>query len=166
MKIQELADNFSQIGAVFEPKVVTHTLEDGTKSKEIIAVPEAIQRSEETYKEVTIYKMELGERDWGIYYALTNQIAVISLDMKGIKNTIDLLKGADNSLRRSEIYVEQISGVLSRSDELSYFNLGSLLPIILEEEEIPKILRIFSTFSSGKNYFPDGISSINYLRIK
>lgn len=166
LKIQEIADNFSTIGAIFEPRVVTHELEDGTKSKEIIAVPEEITRSQSEYQEKTIYELQMGNNDWGIYYAISGDLAIIATHPQAVKNALDLQKNGGKSLNSSTAFSEQIKPVLEFSDEITYFNFEKLLPILMDEESTPEILKIFGSLSSGSSFSDDGIGSVNYLRIK
>lgn len=166
LKIHEIADNFAMVGAFFKPKVVEHTLPDGTVGREIIAVPEAITKEETKYGKTTIYALNMGQREWGIYYAIVNNIGVISTRIEGVKNTIDIAEGKKKNLSQSPIFTEDIVPILSTSDEVSYFNIEKLLPIFFQDKETPKFLNTIKSLSSGKNYFNDGITSINYLQIK
>ncbi|MBD3360429.1 DUF3352 domain-containing protein [Candidatus Peregrinibacteria bacterium] len=166
VKLHEIADNFAEISAVFEPKVVEHTLEDGTVTQEIVASPEVIIRKESMYDETTIYEMQMGKQNWGIYYAVIGDIAVISTDIEGVKNAVDSKNSKIISLKTSKKYNDLIKPILHSSDEIAYFNTGGLLPPLFEAEEIPVFLKPVSCFSTGKNYFNDGIITINYLRIK
>ncbi|NIA02447.1 MAG: DUF3352 domain-containing protein [Nitrospirae bacterium] len=166
VKIHEIADNFAEIGAVFEPKVVEHVMEDGTVSKEIIAVAEAIIKEEVIYKGTTIYELRMGGQDWVVAYSIIDDVAIIATNSQGIKTAIDAKNGEISSLKTSAIYSKLIAPVLKYSDEVSYFNMEELLQIMFNEETLPPILELVSSLSSGKSYFDDGITSINYLRIK
>ncbi len=165
VKIHEIADNFAEIGAVFEPKIVEHVLEDGTVAKEIVAVAEAITKRESTYQQATIYELQMGEQEWEISYSIIDNVAIISTHTQGIKNAIDAKNKEKESLKSSETYEKLIEPVLKHSDEVSYFDMEFLLPTMFGEQ-IPPFLELISSLSSGKNYFDDGITSINYLRIK
>jgi len=166
LKIYELAENFAQAGAVFEPQVVEHELEDGTIAREIMAVPKEVVIDSYPYKEITIYFMELGEERGGIYYGIVDDTVVISTSPEGVKTTIDLAQDDSESLRKSTQYNEMIDPVLQSSDEVTYFNLEELLPILINEEELPLFLKPIGSLSSGHDYFTDGITTVNYLNIK
>ncbi len=166
VKIHEIADNFAEIGAVFEPKVVEYILEDGTVSKEIVAVAEAIIKEEVIYQGTTIYELKMGKQDWVIAYSIIDNVAIIATDTQGIKSAIDAKNGEISSLKTSDTYSKLIAPVLKHSDEVSYFNMEELLPTMFEGEILPPMLGLVSSLSSGKSYFDDGITSINYLRIK
>ena len=166
VRIHEIANNFASIGAIFEPKVVEHILEDGTLGREIVAVPEEIVKNESKYEDSTIYELEMGKQDWGIYYTFVDDIAIISSNKAGVKYSIDIAKGKEESLKNSAAFNMSINPVLQSSDEITYFNFEKLIPVLFPEDDAPNIIKIISLFSSGKNYFNDGIVSINYLHIE
>lgn len=165
LKIQGIANNFALTGGVFEPKIVETELEDGTIAREIVATPKEITKNQSKYQDTTIYELEMGEGK-GIFYAVVNDIAIIANDTSGIKSTIDIIMNKEPSLRNSEFFRLNIRPVLRTSDEVAYFNLEKLLPIFFNEQVIPEYLEAVSSLSSGKNFFNDGIKTINYLHIK
>ncbi|MEK7672752.1 MAG: DUF3352 domain-containing protein [Patescibacteria group bacterium] len=166
LTIQNLANNFASIGAVFEPKVVEHTLPDGTVGREIIAVPEEIIKGEHTYKDNKIYELRMGKQNWSVYYTVVNELALITSNIEGIKTTVDIIKDGKNNLKNTDIFTKSIEPVLNSSDEVSYLNLETVLPIVFKKQAVPEILKSLSYFSSGRNYFNDGIVTINYLHLK
>ena len=166
LKIQELLSAFANRGGIFQPKIVEHVLEDGTVGREIIAVPEEIAKSESNYSGQTIYYLKMGERDFGIHYTILNNMAVFATQKEGITSTIDIISGDKVSLKSSQLFETSIAPILRNSDEVSYFNFNAVLPILIEKEEMPKILTIIDAVSNGRNYFNDGIVTLNYLHIK
>ena len=166
LKLQDLANDFAQYGGIFTPKVVEHTLPDGTVGKEIVAVAGEIKKEEVKYKDTTIYQLKMNEEMGEICYAFINNIAVIANDLDGVKSTIDIISGEQKSLRQSSAFVYNISPVLKNSDEVTYMNLGELMPIFFKGEELPKMLKPIEFFSSGRTYSKEGIKTVNYLHIK
>jgi hypothetical protein len=166
VKLHEIANNFAEIGMVFEPQVVETTLEDGTVAKEIVAVSEEIIKTESEYKNYTIYEMQIGLNDWSISYAVVDEMAVISTATDGIKSLIDIKENPKNSLKNSQTFSKLISPVLKNSDEISYFNMEKVMPLMFESQELPIFIELISKISSGKSYFEDGITSINYLLLR
>lgn len=154
--LEKIADNFAKIGGIYKQEVVEHTLPDGTLAKEIMAVPEAINKESKDYKGITITELHIGEESKGIFYAIIDNVAVISDSLNGIKKSIDL-KENKNNLKISETFQKLIAPVLKNSDEISYFNIEKLLPNL----PLP-----IAEISGGNNYFDDGIVSINYLHVK
>ncbi|MFA6305599.1 MAG: DUF3352 domain-containing protein [Candidatus Gracilibacteria bacterium] len=154
--LEKIADNFAKMGGIYRQEIVEHTLPDGTPAKEIIAVPEAINKKSEEYKGIKITSLRIGEEYKGIFYAVIDKVAVISDSFNGIKKSIDL-KENKNNLKISATFQKLIEPVLKNSDEISYFNLAKLLPNL----PLP-----ISEVSGGNNYFDDGIVSINYLHVK
>lgn len=154
--LEKIADNFAKIGGVYKQEVRDHTLPDGTPSREIVAVPEEIKKESEDYKGIKITGLRIGEESKGFFYAIIENVAIISDSFNGIKNSIDL-KDSEKNLEKSDTFQRLIAPVLKNSDEISYFNLSKLLPNLL----LP-----ISEISGGNNYFDDGIVSINYLHVK
>ncbi len=166
LKIQDIANNFVQVGGFFEPKIVEYKLPDGTVTKEIVANPEQIVKNESDYIGYTIYELKIGNQGWGIYYTVLGDIAVIANHIQGVKNSIDISVAQKKSLKDSSYFAYNIDPVLKNSDEISYFNVGGLLPVLFKSQSYPKIFTIIDSLSSGRNYSVNGIHSIDYLHIK
>lgn len=156
LKLQELANSFASIGAIFEPKVVERVLPDGTVGKEIIAVPEEIAKNEISYSDQMIYELQLGKEGKGIYYSIFNNVAVVSNSLESVKNTLDLNIASQASLKNSPIFTSQIQPLLQNSDEVAYIDASEFLPV----------LEPITSISFGHDYFDDGIATINYINIK
>lgn len=166
LNIQQLANNFATEGAVFAPKIVEHTLPDGTISKEIIAIPEEIEKLESKYQSFTIFELKIGKQNWSVYYTILDDLAVIGSSIEAVKNTIDLYQNNSTSLRNSELFTSQIEPLIKSSDEVSYFNLQKINKLILKETTIPEPFSLINSVTSGRNYFQDGIVTINFLSLK
>ncbi len=164
--VNKIALNFARINAAFEPQVVSYTLPDGTVSKEIVSTPEEIIQITSTYENYTTGEIYGKTRDWGIYYSAASGAIIISNKKEGLISTFDVLSGKREDLKSSAVFTEMIAPVLETSDEISWFNFEKLLPLIEKDFNIPEELKALSSLSSGKNYFADGITSINYLHIK
>lgn len=159
-QLNKVADNFSKVGAIFEQRVVDHTLPDGTVGQEIMAIPKEIIRKQHRYNNTEIYELYISSEKQ-VFYTVSNTQGVISNNIDGVKSVIDLQNGEGVSLSSSETFTNLIDPILKNSDEVSYFNLEKLLKNKASEYLLP-----ISSLSAGKNYFNDGISTINYLDIK
>ncbi|PIR55541.1 hypothetical protein COU74_00180 [Candidatus Peregrinibacteria bacterium CG10_big_fil_rev_8_21_14_0_10_36_19] len=159
MQLNKIAENFSKVGAIFEQKVVDYTLPDGTPSKEIIAIPKEVKRFERDYEGSQISELRVSEEK-AFFFSVVGNVAVISNSIDGVKSVVDIQSGKKSALSNSQTFNDLIAPTLQNSDEVSYFNFKSLLP----EKVLQNIP--FSSMSSGKNYFNDGVSTINYLDIK
>lgn len=166
LKIKEIADKFSSVGAFFEPKVVTHTLEDGTEGREIVAEPKEFIHEESKHKGITIYEIKIEDGSFGICYSIIDNFAVIALSLDGVKNSIDIRNGEKESLKSTRIFSEEIFPILSYSDEIFYSNLEKLLPLLFANETLPEYLKLFGIISSGQSYSDGGIGSKIYLSIR
>lgn len=157
LKLQKIANNFISSGAVFEPHIEEHKLPDGTVSKELVATPEELIKSESTYKETTIYEMETESKNWGIYYAIFDSSAIISTSKKALTESLDVALGdGQNSLKKSNIFTFQIAPLVNYSDEVSYFDLSQ----ILQKETFIKSL------STSRQYVSDGIMSNYHIYVE
>ncbi|OGJ41987.1 hypothetical protein A3B60_01290 [Candidatus Peregrinibacteria bacterium RIFCSPLOWO2_01_FULL_39_12] len=166
ISLHQIASNFTSIGAIFKPKVVERKLEDGTVGKEIIAIPEEIVKSESIYGDTAIYELKIGNQNWGIYYTIIDDVAVIANNFDGVASSIDIVQKKKTSLKVSQIFATVIEPVLKSSDEVSYINTEKLIPTIFKDKKIPEVLNLIGFLSSGRNYFDDGIVTINYIHIK
>lgn len=164
-ELHNIFDNFAKIGAVYEQKTVTHTMQDGTVGKEIIAVSQDIRRQKLQYGENEIFKLTIGQKNSNIFYAVIDRYAVITDNFETIKNATNLMRNNGDSLRTSKDFQELIKQILNSSDEVNYLNFDHLMPLIFEGKKVPDYLLPLSSLTSGKNYFQDGITTINYLDI-
>ncbi len=165
-KVNKIADNFAKVGAVFEQKLVNYVLPDGTPSQEIVAIPKAITKEEKHYEGRTIYEMQIDNGSSGVYYTFIDELVVISNSEMGIKQTVDIANNQKESINEQAMFASLIEPVLNSSDEISYFNFEKLLPIMFNEGEIPEFLIPIAALSSGRNYFNNGVTSLNYLQIE
>jgi len=157
LRLQKLANNFISAGAVFEPKVEEHELPDGTKTREIVASPSEIIKSEIAYKDKIINAMETPDGKWGIYYVSTNNAAIISTDKESIQKSLSLEDGElVKSLKNSSIYNTHILPMSKNSDEVSYFDISKLW----QEANFVRSL------STGKEYFGDGIMTHYFIYVE
>ncbi len=166
VKVHEIAEKFAELGAIFEPKVVEHTLPDGTVGREIVAIPKQITKEELEYGDYKIFELNMGEENKSLYYAIADGIAIITNSKKSIKQSLDLFDGEGESLRDTMVFEKQIEPVIRNSDEVSYFRADKLIPLFPEDYDLPEFTEIILSLSSGRNYFHDGIVTINYLHIK
>ena len=166
VKIHELAENFAEIGAIFEPKVVEYTLEDGTVSREIRAIPKRIIKSELKHGENTVFQLNMGGEDDNIFYAITEKTALITTNEESMKQSIDLLQGKNGSFAETEEFENHVEPIIRSSDEVAYMKPQKIIPMFFEEYDLPEMLNVVYSLSSGRNYFYDGIVTINYLHIK
>lgn len=164
-ELHNIFDNFARIGTIYEQKTVTYTMEDGTVGREIIAVPQDIRRQKLKYGENEIFKLTIGQKNSNIFYAVIDRYAVITDNFETIKNAINFVRNGGNSLRTSKDFQELIKQILSSSDEVNYLNFDRLMPLIFERIKVPDYLMPLSSLTSGKNYFQDGVTTINYLDI-
>jgi len=164
--LQNLTDKFITVGGILEPKIVEHTLIDGTLAREVIAVPEAITRTEEIYNDHRIVSIKVGSQPWGIYHAVVDDISILSNNLESLKNKIDIINGDKKGVTSTIIYENQISPLLQSADEISFVNLTKVIPLFFNSRNVPPALNTLESISSGTNYFNDGIVTINYLDIR
>ncbi|MBU1446103.1 DUF3352 domain-containing protein [Patescibacteria group bacterium] len=166
--IETIADSFIQTGSVLAPQVFEVELEDGTVVSEIRTVPEEIVRSTEDYHgyEINILASS-GNGIFSVYYIVLDNVFVLSTEKSHLEKSIDLFVTPGESMKESDLFLEIISPVIRTSDEvmfadISYLldNFGGSLPA-----ETLLYLEPFKHFASGKNYFKDGISATNYIKI-
>jgi hypothetical protein len=166
--IDVIAESFIRKSALLAPKVVEVELEDGTVSKEIQTVPYEITKSKQEYKGYSINVLKVGNENWGVFYIIIDDKLIITTKLDSIKKSIDLFIDPATSFQTSEINKSNIQPVIRTSDEIIFFDLEYLFDNFITEkpEWLAPYLEPFKYMSFGKNYFKDGISTINYIKIK
>lgn len=164
-RLAKIINAFAQVSAIFEPTVVQHILPDGTYTEEVVASPQAITTNDNKYREITIHSLKTTQNNWGIHYAIFDDIAVIADSLASVEKTIDIHVDQAPSLRDSEVFAAKLKTILKSSDEISYFNMEALVPILLGDD-VPELMQPISSYSSGRNYFYDGITGVGYLQLK
>lgn len=166
--VETIAESFIRKSALLSPKVVEVELEDGTISKEIQTVPEEITKSEDEHKGYTINVLNVGDQNWGVYYIIIDDKLIITTKLDSMKQSIDLFINPTDSFKASDVVKSNIQPVIRTSDEVIFFDLDYLFENFVNEkpEWLNAYLQPFNYLSIGKNYFKDGISTINYIKIK
>jgi len=166
-KIAILADSLIRKSAILSPKIIEVTLEDGTVSKEIQTTPEEISKSTGEYRGYEINELNISNQTWGVYYIIIDKTLVISSKKDNLNMIIDLMVYTGGSFTASQEYSTSVLPVINVSDEIMYIDfdfigekIKEVLPVYLSPFLAP-----FKSVSTGNNYFKDGISSINYLKI-
>lgn len=167
-KIGNIAESFIRKSALLAPKVVEVELEDGTIAEEIVTSEYTIKKTEEEYHGYSINSLDVGNPSWGIYYILLDDQLIISTKLKTVESIIDLFIDSSGNFRSSSVFRENVSPVLRTSDEIIFFDISYFIENYFTEnpEWLSGYLEPFSFISIGKNYFKDGISTINYVKIK
>jgi hypothetical protein len=167
-KINNIAESFIRKSALLAPKIVEVELEDGTIAEEIVTSEDSIKKSEEEYHGYSIHSLDVGTSSWGIFYILLDDKLVITTKLETMKAIIDLFIDSSGNFRSTDIFRENVSPVMRTSDEVVFFDAQYLLKSFIEElpEWSGSYLEPFSHISVGKNYFKDGISTINYIKIQ
>jgi len=154
-QIEDLIKSFIKNTAAFTTEIVSHTMDDGSSYNEIIAVPDEIIKDQTSYKGINVFQISPEESDLKISYAYVENTAIISSSIVVVKDTIDLLKEQGEDFKSSEKFTEFIEPIIKNSDQVNYINLEKL-----------DMLFPLKEFSSGKNYFNDGIITVNLFTIR
>jgi hypothetical protein len=163
LRIQKIANNFASIGAVFEPHVVEFELEDGTKTKEIVATQEDLEKTESTYADIPVYEMTTIDKSWGAYYSIYKDKLIISTAKDELIRILELALGeptdqeeSPTSLANSPTYQIHILPALSSSEDVLYVDVSEYLPET----------KLIKTMSAGRDYFSDGIEAQYYINVE
>jgi len=167
-KINNIAESFIRKSALLAPKVVEVELEDGTKAEEIVTSEVTIEKTEEEYHGYSINSLDVGSPGWGVYYILLDDKLVITTKLETMKQIIDLFIDSSGNFRSTDVFRDNVSPVMRTSDEILFFDVAYLLKNFVGElpEGFEPYSEPFSHISIGKNYFKDGISTINFIKIQ
>ncbi len=149
--------------ASYKEETRKNELEDGTIYYEVIAVPENIPQKIEKFTGYEIKSYKVKQKNIQVAYTFMDGLLVMSTNTESIKKIIQTYKGENVNFKNSEKYKQMILPVIDSADELMYVDLHNTLPIFLSDMNIPEFIVPFESFSSGKNYFNGGISTINFL---
>lgn len=168
VRFEKLVTAFTQTSGIFTPKVNDVTLPDGTKGKEIVASPEAIQRFDESIDGTNVTSLQIGNTGVTLYYAIVGQNLVISTNHDNVKNVImrsnDKL---DENFTSAPFYQTSVKPSLQSADEMFTMKVGALSALMgLNQNEFlkPYVLP-FGGMTVTKNYFADGMSSMYQFEI-
>jgi len=83
-----------------------------------------------------------------------------------VETSLDLLEDNQKSLKNSADFLSQIDPVLKSSDEVSYFKVSKIVDGYFSDSIYAPIFQSIDSFSSGRNYFNDGVVTTNYLKVQ
>jgi hypothetical protein len=166
LRIEKLAQAFTDTSGVFSPKIVSVTLPDGTIGKEIVASPEIITRSDESYEGETIYILKIGDSGWAVYYTVLENEAIFSTSIEKIKTVIS--RGIEKeNFTTTETYNSLIKPILKSADQFYFVETSALGGNIISDgtSMIKPYFTPFGGMAVAKNFFTDGISTIYVLEV-
>ena len=166
LKIEKLAQAFTDTSGVFSPKIISVTLPDGTIGKEIVASPEVVTKSEENYGGKVIHALKIGDSGQAVYYTVIGEEAVFSTSVERIKTVIS--KGAeDENFTSTSMYKNIIRPVLKSADQFYFIETGVLSESLISDETsmIKPYFTPFGGMAAAKNFFTDGISTVYILEL-
>lgn len=155
-KIEFIISEMAKTMSAYDSQRIKYELPDGTFSYELVAIPGDINSQTSEFEDITITTYNLEEKDFEISYAFIDNLAIISTSKDGLSQAINTIKSKSKNFAKSQTYNQMIDPIIMSSDELLYINLST----VFKEFNLP-----FKNFSSGKNYFNDGIVTINFLNI-
>jgi hypothetical protein len=167
-RLEKIMSALEKTGGFFTSKIQEVVLPDGTKGQEIVASPELIERFEENHEGTVISDLKMGETGWHIYYAVSDDKAIITTNKDIMKNILDRIAGKVSSSFVSTGFYKRIVGrIIGTADEIFTVKTGAVTEWLgLNENEMLKpYLLPFSGLTAAKNYFTDGISTIYSLEI-
>lgn len=161
-RIEKLQKKFIALGGIFAPEVREIKLPDGTKGKELVAGTDKVEVSREALDALNavITKIDIKGQKWGIYYTFYKNYALFASNLDLLKESIS----QKQSLWSEKSYKGDILRVISASDEVHVLNTKKILEEIGGNASLKNLFNSFSTITSSKNYFDDGISGIYFAR--
>lgn len=140
--------------------IQTYTLEDGSTAQEIVADLVEISVDTMTYEGVDIDAFSLSNGDMLGYMTVFADNFAFSTNLQILQHSIDLMKGPDGSLAASEDMIS-INEIMTSADEASFLDLTDL-----REDEFwgSELFADFSSISTTKNFFNDGISTFHLVK--
>lgn len=112
------------------------------------------------YKNVKIQGSELEDGSKGIYLAMSDDVAIMTLSLDAMHRTIDTINGSLPSLKATQSYEDYIEPQMESGDDIMYarpHDLEKMLP------DIMKFMRNVREISLSTNSFEDGMKAIIFF---
>ena len=168
-KLNKLLAGFRLLAARLTPKLKVFKLTDGKEGKEFVASVKDLRESKEKYKNYEINCLDIADSYYGFCYTVTDKLIVISNNQSSIKETIDLGKNYNTSLKNHHSFKKSLSKLSTFSDEITFVKFDSLNKLMSNAKLSFGIGSLFDSFESVawvKQYFDDGVSTEGYLLLK
>jgi len=163
VKIEKLVQAFTRISGIFAPHLQEVTLPDGSKGQEIIADAQAVTRSDETYQDMPLVSLKIGNLSWGIYYAVVDKYFILSTDKETLKKDMDRVIGKNQqSFKNSQFFQQQLDPLIRTADQVAKVDVKNLTNVLgfSNIDVLKPYLEPFQSLVMAKNFFDDGISTI------
>ncbi|MFH0820344.1 MAG: DUF3352 domain-containing protein [Candidatus Peregrinibacteria bacterium] len=168
-KLKKLSEGFSLLAAQFTPQLLEVTLPDDTVSRELVADPDSLSLSHETYQGIDMDCVEVQASIYGFCYAVTDELMILANHASLLKASIDALSSPDLSLAQSQAFRQGLSALSQVNEEVSFVNLQSLAPLLQKTPWGQLLLPYLSPLDSTtwvKHTFEDGMSTEGFVLIK
>jgi len=158
--IDTIKKSFLEKQVYSDPYVQTYTLGDGTIGQEIVADEVGISNEKISYEDVEIDKFYLSNGDILGYMTVFDNKFAFATDLDILEKSISLMKAPNGSLQNSED-MNSINSIMGSADEASFIDITSL-----QDSEFwgQSFFSAFSSLSSAKNFFDDGIATFHLLK--
>src|SRR3989339_28495 len=143
-----------------EPYVKTYVLQDGSEGKEVVADLVEILNEQVVYGSNTIDMFYLSNGTSLAYMTVLNNTLAISTDLDLLKQSVDLMNGSGSESFEDTENMLALTSIIGSADEASVIDIGAM-----KDSEFWGIefFSPFSSISSGKNFFDDGIATFHML---
>jgi hypothetical protein len=166
MHLENLEAAFVAIGAVFAPEERAFELPDGSKGRELVANPENVYVNDIPYEayNVTVREVSVHGTPFALFYVFVDDVLLLATQLELLENALAAYHAGagGNALWYSRDYREAIRQVIGASDELYIVQAPELTAFA---PFLERFLGPFTTLTSAKNYFDDGISTIHFLSL-
>ena len=142
--ITKIFDAFEKRSARFAPEVRTHTLEDGTVVKEVVADESKVTRTEEMFHDSPLFSLQIAELPYGFHYNISEDLVVFSTNEDIVKNE---KKGKDLMKNTSE-YESLKKAFVVPGDELGILKISKVSPFLTSSISHPFLIKFLSKLES------------------
>ncbi|HAU40004.1 MAG: hypothetical protein UV80_C0005G0080 [Candidatus Peregrinibacteria bacterium GW2011_GWF2_43_17] len=158
--IDTIKKGFLEKQVYSDPYIQTYTLGDGTTGQEIVADPVEILNEKISYEDVEIDKFYLSNDDILGYMTVFDDKFAFATDLDILRKSIDLMKTPNGSLQNSAD-MDSINALMGSADESSFIDISAL-----KDSEFwgQSFFSAFSSLSSTKNFFDDGVATFHLLK--
>lgn len=159
--IDTLKQGFLQQQIYSEPYVQTYILQDGTEGKEVVANLVEILNEKIIYDSAEIDIFYLSNGNSLGYMTVSNDNLVMATDIDMLKQSLDLMNGSGSGSFANSEKMSVVTSIMNSADEASLLDIRSM-----RDSEFWGIefFSPFSSISSSKNFFNDGVATFHVLK--
>ncbi|PKL36578.1 hypothetical protein CVV38_01605 [Candidatus Peregrinibacteria bacterium HGW-Peregrinibacteria-1] len=164
--LQNIINKIVILSSQSQTQRISKTLPDGTYAEEIVLIEPQLFTTNSKYRNFSISTTTTTADDFSMHTTTIDDFTIISPEIALIHSSIDTHLSPQDSLANSAEFKLTTESLIGNIDQLTYYKIDDLLPLIMQNSEIQKYFQGLSALSSGKSYLNDGVTTQSYLTVE